>query len=57
MNVRPVHDRLVVRRAKAVEKTAGSILVPDTAQRLGCQDPLRKDPAGQEETGKGSLVN
>jgi len=32
MQVRPLGDRLVVRRQEAEEKTAGGILLPDTAQ-------------------------
>jgi chaperonin GroES len=32
MQIRPLHDRVVVRRIKAEEKTAGGIIIPDTAQ-------------------------
>jgi len=32
MNFRPLHDRVLVRRIEAAEKTAGGILIPDTAQ-------------------------
>jgi chaperonin GroES len=32
MTFRPLHDRVVVRRIKAEEKTAGGIIIPDTAQ-------------------------
>jgi chaperonin GroES len=32
MNVKPLGDRIVVRRAALEEKTAGGILLPDTAQ-------------------------
>jgi hypothetical protein len=32
MNFRPLHDRVVVRRIEADEKTAGGIIIPDTAQ-------------------------
>jgi chaperonin GroES len=32
MNFRPLHDRVVVRRLNAEEKTAGGIIIPDTAQ-------------------------
>ena len=32
MTFRPLHDRVLVRRIKAVEKTAGGIIIPDTAQ-------------------------
>jgi chaperonin GroES len=32
MEFRPLHDRVLVRRLVAVEKTAGGIIIPDTAQ-------------------------
>jgi chaperonin GroES len=32
MNFRPLHDRVVVRRVGADEKTSGGIIIPDTAQ-------------------------
>jgi chaperonin GroES len=32
MGFRPLHDRVLVRRVKAEEKTAGGIIIPDTAQ-------------------------
>src|SRR5689334_15701120 len=32
MKFRPLHDRIVVRRITAEEKTAGGIIIPDTAQ-------------------------
>ena len=32
MHFRPVHDRVVVRRIDAEEKTAGGIIIPDTAK-------------------------
>ncbi len=32
MKFRPLHDRVVVRRLVAEEKTAGGIIIPDTAQ-------------------------
>lgn len=31
-NFRPLHDRVVVRRITAEEKTAGGIIIPDTAK-------------------------
>jgi len=31
-NFRPLHDRVVVRRLNAEEKTAGGIIIPDTAK-------------------------
>ncbi|WP_070152852.1 co-chaperone GroES [Sphingobium phenoxybenzoativorans] len=32
MTFRPLHDRVLVRRLEAVEKTAGGIIIPDTAR-------------------------
>ena len=32
VNFRPLHDRAVIRRLNAEEKTAGGIIIPDTAQ-------------------------
>ena len=32
MEFRPLHDRVVVRRVDSEEKTAGGIIIPDTAQ-------------------------
>ena len=32
MNFRPLHDRVLVRRIEADDKTAGGIIIPDTAK-------------------------
>ncbi|HET9277985.1 MAG TPA: co-chaperone GroES [Flavitalea sp.] len=32
LNVTPLHDRVIVKPAKAEEKTAGGIIIPDTAK-------------------------
>ena len=32
MKFRPLHDRVLVRRIEGVEKTAGGIIIPDTAK-------------------------
>ena len=32
MTFRPLHDRVLVRRVEAEEKTAGGIIIPDTAK-------------------------
>ena len=32
MKIRPLHDRVLVRRLNSEEKTAGGIIIPDTAQ-------------------------
>src|ERR671920_1492770 len=37
MKFRPLHDRVVVRRLNAEEKTTGGIIIPDTAQEKPMQ--------------------
>ena len=32
MQIRPLHDRVLIRRLNSEEKTAGGIIIPDTAQ-------------------------
>ena len=32
MKIRPLHDRVLVRRIEQDQKTAGGIIIPDTAQ-------------------------
>ena len=32
MNIRPLHDRIIVRRVAEEEKTKGGIIIPDTAK-------------------------
>lgn len=32
MNIRPLHDRILVRRVDSETKTAGGIIIPDSAQ-------------------------
>lgn len=32
VNIRPLHDRILIRRMKEDEKTAGGIIIPDTAK-------------------------
>ena len=47
VNIRPLHDRLLVRRMKEEEKTAGGIIIPDTAKekpQKGLSDASRKWP-------------
>jgi chaperonin GroES len=37
MKFRPLHDRIVVKRIDAEEKTKGGIIIPDTAQEKPSQ--------------------
>src|ERR1700735_25537 len=50
---RPLHDRVVVRRIDAEEKTAGGIIIPDTAKEKPSQgEILSVGPGGRDEAGK-----
>ena len=40
MHFRPLHDRVVVRRVSAEEKTSGGILIPDTAAEKPVQGKI-----------------
>ena len=53
MNFRPLHDRVVVRRIEADEKTAGGIIIPDTAKEKPSQgEVIAVGPGGRDESGK-----
>ena len=53
MKLRPLHDRVVVRRIDAEAKTAGGILVPDTAQEKPQQgEVVAVGPGERDESGK-----
>lgn len=49
LNVRPLHDRILVRRTKEDEKTAGGIIIPETAK----EKPQRGEVVA---TGKGRIL-
>ncbi len=50
---RPLHDRVVVRRIEAEEKTKGGIIIPDTAKEKPSEGEIVADgPGGRDETGK-----
>lgn len=49
LNVRPLHDRLLVRRMEEEEKTVGGIIIPDTAK----EKPQRGEVVA---TGKGRIT-
>jgi chaperonin GroES len=52
MKFRPLHDRVVVRRLKPDEKTAGGIIIPDTAQEKPMEGEIIAAGAGaRNETG------
>ena len=53
MKFRPLHDRVVVRRIEADAKTAGGIIIPDTAQEKPSQgEVVAVGPGGRDEAGK-----
>ena len=53
MKFRPLHDRIVVKRIGAEEKTAGGIIIPDTAQEKPSQgEVVAVGPGGRDEAGK-----
>ena len=53
MKVRPLHDRVVVKRIEAEEKTAGGIIIPDTAKEKPQQgEVVSVGPGGRDEAGK-----
>jgi chaperonin GroES len=53
MKFRPLHDRVVVRRIEAEEKSAGGIIIPDTAKEKPSQgEVIAVGPGGRDEAGK-----
>ena len=53
MHLRPLHDRVVVRRVEAEEKTAGGIIIPDTAKEKPQQgEIIAVGPGARDEAGK-----
>ena len=53
MKFRPLHDRVVVRRLEAEEKTAGGIIIPDTAKEKPLEGEIvAVGPGARDETGK-----
>src|SRR6187401_2388207 len=50
---RPLHDRVVVRRIEADEKTKGGIIIPDTVKEKPSQGEIvAVGPGGRDENGK-----
>jgi chaperonin GroES len=50
---RPLHDRVVVRRIEADNKTAGGIIIPDTAKEKPQEGEIvAVGPGGRDEAGK-----
>ena len=52
MKFRPLHDRIVVKRITAEEKTAGGIIIPDTAKEKPMEgEVIAAGPGARNETG------
>ena len=50
---RPLHDRVLVRRVEAEERTRGGIIIPDTAKEKPIEgEVLAVGPGARDETGK-----
>jgi chaperonin GroES len=53
MKFRPLHDRVVVKRIDAEEKSSGGIIIPDTAKEKPSQgEVIAVGPGGRDEAGK-----
>ncbi len=52
-SIRPLHDRVIVRRVEQDEKTAGGIIIPDTAKEKPIQgEVVAAGPGGRDDSGK-----
>ena len=52
-SIRPLHDRVIVRRIEQDEKTAGGIIIPDTAKEKPIQgEVVATGPGGRDDSGK-----
>jgi chaperonin GroES len=53
MKFRPLHDRVVVKRIDAEEKSSGGIIIPDTAKEKPSQgEIIAVGPGGRDDSGK-----
>lgn len=53
MKFRPLHDRVVIRRLNAEEKTKGGIIIPDTAQEKPMEgEVVAAGPGARNEAGQ-----
>ena len=53
MKFRPLHDRVVIRRVRAEEKTSGGIIIPDTAQEKPMEgEVVAVGPGARDEQGQ-----
>ena len=53
MAFRPLHDRVLIRRVESEEKTAGGIIIPDTAKEKPMEgEVVAAGPGARNEDGK-----
>src|ERR1700688_1481573 len=53
MKFRPLHDRVVIRRVESEERTAGGIIIPDTAKEKPQDgEVVAVGPGARDESGK-----
>ena len=53
MKFRPLHDRVVIKRIEAEEKTTGGVIIPDTAKEKPQEgEVIAVGPGGRDESGK-----
>jgi chaperonin GroES len=53
MRFRPLHDRVVIRRVEQEDKSAGGIIIPDTAKEKPMEgEVIAVGPGGRDENGK-----
>ena len=53
MKFRPLHDRVVVKRIDAEDKSAGGIIIPDTAKEKPSRgEVIAVGPGGRDDNGK-----
>ena len=53
MGFRPLHDRVVIRRVEAEEKTLGGIIIPDTAKEKPMEgEVVAVGPGARDDSGK-----
>ena len=53
MRFRPLHDRVVVKRVEQDQKSAGGIIIPDTAKEKPTEgEVIAVGPGGRDESGK-----
>jgi chaperonin GroES len=53
MGFRPLHDRVLIRRVEAEEKTTGGIIIPDTAKEKPMEgEVVAVGPGARDESGK-----